>query len=56
MPCQIRLLTVPPPPFSYYEFLQYPDLVVAARALGTDHLVLLGGDAALRRGEIIGLQ
>jgi len=57
MPCQIRLLKVPPPPFSYYEFPQYADLVAAARALGTDHLVLvlLGGDAGLRRGEIIGL-
>jgi integrase len=58
MPCQIKLLKVPPPPFTYYEFPQYHDLVEAARALGTDHLVLilLGGDAGLRRGEIIGLQ
>jgi len=58
MPCQIRLMKVPPQPFSYYEFPQYADLVDAARALGTDHLVvvLLGGDAGLRRGEMIGLQ
>jgi len=32
--------------------------VEEAQALGTDHMVLvpLGGDAGLRRGEIIGLQ
>jgi integrase len=61
MPCQIKVLKVGSQPFSYYEFPQYHDdhdLVEAARALGSDHLVLvlLGGDAGLRRGEIIGLR
>jgi integrase len=58
MPCKIVRLkksgTVPP----FYDFEPYERLVAAAREL--DHriylIVLLGGDAGLRRGEILALE
>ncbi len=58
MPCTIRLLKVPPPTYDFYEFDQYERLVEAAGRNDPRHeiLVLLGGDAGLRRGEIIGLE
>lgn len=58
MPCTIRLLKVSSPEMRFYEQDQYSQLVDAARSL--DHrkmiAVLLGGDAGLRRGEIIALR
>lgn len=53
-----RSLKVPPPSYEFYEFEDYAKLVDAAgkhdpRTLGA---VLLGGDAGLRDGEILGLE
>jgi integrase len=58
MPCTLKLLKVPPPAFSFYEFGDYGRLLDAARALGPriELMVLFGGDAGLRRGEIIALE
>lgn len=58
MPCRITLLKVPPPSYSFYEADQYERLVEAARKNDPRHeiLVRLGGDAGLRRGEIIGFE
>jgi len=58
MPCTIRLLAVPKPTMGFYDFDEYRRLVEAAAALnGLTHvIVLLGGDAGLRLGEIIGLE
>lgn len=58
MPCTIRLLKVPPPAFSFYDFGEYARLLDAARALDPriEIMVLLAGDAGLRRGEVLGLE
>ena len=58
MPCAIELLKVPAPLPKFYEFSQYRGLVEAAEKVDTQALVvaLLGGDAGLRRGEMIGLR
>jgi integrase len=58
MPCTIRLVKTPPSPFSFYDFGDYARLLDAARALDPriELLILLGGDAGLRRGEILGLE
>ena len=58
VPCSIELLKVPPPVPKFYEFSQYRALVEAAGKVDTRSLVvtLLGGDAGLRRGEILGLR
>jgi integrase len=58
MPCAIELLKVPPPLPKFYEFSQYRALVEAAGRIDTRSsvAVLLGGDAGLRRGEMIGLR
>src|SRR5258708_12866022 len=57
MPCRIRLLKVMKPTVGFYEYEQYEQLVEAAKKLDWRILavVLLGGDAGLRRGEIIAL-
>lgn len=58
MPCKLDRLkkatTVP----RFYDFDVYENLVAAARALDerTYLIVLLGGDAGLRRGEILALE
>lgn len=46
------------PEIEFYEFEALERLVAAARAAGSNHLlvVLLAGDAGLRRGEIIALE
>lgn len=58
VPVRVRLLkrTLPPPRF--YDFDQYQWLIDAATAIDPRILVvvLLGGDAGLRRGEIIALE
>jgi len=58
MPCRIQLLPVPTSSASFHDFEQYERLVETAAALDrqTELLVLLGGDAGLRCGEMIALE
>jgi integrase len=58
MPCTIRLLPVPPPSAPFHDFDEYERLVESAETRGSEaHLVvLLAGDAGLRRGEIAALE
>jgi integrase len=57
-PCSITLLPVPKASMSFYDFDEYERLVSAASSLdATAHLiVLLGGEAGLRCGEMIALE
>jgi integrase len=58
MPCTIRLLPVPLPSAPFHDFDDFERLVQAAQK--RDHeaylVVLLGGEAGLRRGEITALE
>ena len=58
VPCVIRLLPIPKPSAGFYDFEEYERLIQAAKVLDrTTHLiVLLGGDAGLRCGEIMALE
>ncbi len=58
MPCVVRLLKVPRTCASFHDFAAYERLVDGARAVGPNaHLVvLLGGEAGLRCGEMMALQ
>jgi integrase len=58
MPCTSRLLPVPKPNASFHHFEEFERLVSAAEALDsrTHLLVLLGGDAGLRCGEMMALE
>jgi integrase len=58
MPCQMRLLRVPQTQAEFYDFEDYSRLVEAAQAIHAQaHLVvLLGGDAGLRCGEMLALE
>ena len=58
MPCRIRLLKVPRTEMRFHDFDEYERLVEAAAAIdGNTHLiVLLGGEAGLRCGEIMALE
>jgi len=58
MPCAITLLPVPKTSMSFYDFDEYERLVSSASAVDTTaHLiVLLGGEAGLRCGEMIALE
>ncbi|MGH7440835.1 MAG: tyrosine-type recombinase/integrase, partial [Polyangiaceae bacterium] len=58
MPCTIELVKVSNVVPHFYEVAEYQRLVEAAERIdsGTHVLVLLGGDAGLRRGEMIGLR
>ena len=58
MPCRIRLLKVPRTEMRFHDFDEYERLVEAAAAMdGNTHLiVLLGGEAGLRCGEIMALE
>lgn len=58
MPCTIRLLPIQKPSAGFYDFDDYERLVAAAKALDTNAylIVLLGGEAGLRCGEIIALE
>jgi len=58
VPCTIRLVRAPKPSMGFYDFDEYERLLEAAKELGPSaHLVaLLGGEAGLRCGEIIGLE
>jgi integrase len=57
-PCPIRLLPVPITPAQFHDFDAYDRLVQAAERMGADNclLVLLGGDAGLRLGEMLALE
>jgi len=58
MPCTIELLKVSNLKLTFYEFEEYARLVDAAERIDTRSLVvvLLGGDAGLRRGEMAALR
>jgi integrase len=58
MPCTIKLLRVTKSSTSFYDFEEYERLVVASRSTdGRAHLiVLLGGEAGLRLGEMVALE
>jgi integrase len=58
MPCTIELVKVSSASPGFYEFEDYARLVDAAARIGTRELlvVLLGGDAGLRRGEMMALR
>jgi integrase len=58
MPCTIRLLPIAPPSATFHDFDEYERLVEAAEATDTRALVivLLGGEAGLRCGEIMALE
>jgi integrase len=58
MPCAIRLLPIAKPSMGFYDFDDYEQLVGAADALDPNAylIVLLGGEAGLRCGEIIALE
>jgi integrase len=58
MPCTIRLLPVAKKAMGFYDFDEYERLVAAAKELDrVSHLiVLLGGEAGLRCGEMIALE
>jgi integrase len=58
VPCVIRLLPIPKPSAGFYDFDEYTRLIEAAKSLdrSTHLIVLLGGDAGLRCGEIMALE
>jgi integrase len=58
MPCRIRLLRWEFTEIAFYDFAEYRYLVEAAAAIDPriELLVLLGGDAGLRRGEALALE
>src|SRR5688572_28826647 len=57
MPCAVKLLPVPKPSMGFYDFAEYEQLVDAAAAEPNALLiVLLGGEAGLRCGEIMALE
>ncbi len=58
MPCRIRLLKWERSEVAFYDFAEYRRLLEGAAAIEPriELLVLLAGDAGLRRGEAIGLE
>ncbi len=56
MPCTIRLLHVPPSEAAFHDFEEYERLVDAALDPNAHLLVLLGGEAGLRMGEMMALE
>lgn len=57
-PCTIRLLRLPKPEAEFYDFEEYSRLAEAARKVDrrATLIVLLGGDAGLRCGEMLALE
>lgn len=57
-PCTIRLLSTSKPKMGFYDFDEYEQLVCTAKALDSQAylIVLSGGEAGLRCGEIIALE
>ena len=58
MPCTVRLLPVSKPSASFHDFDDYERLVAAAQAtdVRANLIVLLGGEAGLRCGEMMALE
>jgi integrase len=58
MPCAVRLLPIVRGGASFHDFGEYERLIDAARAIGwrTHLIVLLGGEAGLRCGEMVALE
>jgi integrase len=57
VPCSIKMLRTPRTEASFYEFDQFERLIEASAREPQAHLVvLLGGEAGLRRGEMIALE
>jgi integrase len=58
MPCMIRLLPNPKKTMGFHDFAEYERLLIVAQKRGSDTylMVLLGGDAGLRLGEIVALE
>jgi len=58
MPCTLRLVQAPKPSGAFHDFDDFERLVTAARELGrrAELIVLLGGEAGLRLGEITALE
>jgi integrase len=57
MPCSIRLLPIPKSSVGFYDFDEFERLVEAGKKEPNAHLiVLLGGEAGLRCGEIMALE
>jgi integrase len=57
MPCTIRLLPIPKPSAGFHDFDEYERLVEASKSDRAAYLVvLLGGEAGLRCGEIMALE
>jgi integrase len=58
LPCAIKLLPNPKKIMGFHDFDQYERLLATARRRGTETyvMVLLGGDAGLRLGEIPALE
>jgi integrase len=58
LPCAIKLLPNPPKTMGFHDFDQYERLLTIARKRGAEAylMVLLGGDAGLRLGEIVSLE
>jgi integrase len=58
VPCVIKLLPTPRKTMGFHDFDQYERLLTVARKRGTDAylMVLAGGDAGLRLGEIVALE
>lgn len=56
--CTIRLLKVAKSPVAFYDFDEYERLVSAAQLVSTQAylVVLLGGEAGLRSGEMVALE
>ena len=56
--CTVRLLPVPKPSAGFYDFDEYERLVQAALAEDRNGylIVLLGGEAGLRCGEMMALE
>ncbi|MFN8179085.1 MAG: tyrosine-type recombinase/integrase [bacterium] len=58
MPCTIKLLHRPHVEMRFHDFAEYERLVEAARRIDSRALavILLGGEAGLRSGEMLGLE
>ena len=58
MPCTVRQVTAPSPVMDFHDFEAYERLVVEAQKVDNNAylIVLLGGDAGLRCGEMMALE
>ena len=58
LPCTIKLVPVTKPPVSFHDFADYERLIEVAKLKGwrTHLIVLMGGEAGLRCGEMVALE